>query len=310
MKQNSALLIVGFKRMENILNILNVARMAGVQNFVIYLDGPKDNDSELREKQTRFVELFSKLSEQNLTTTIFRSEHNYGCAVTVLRAIDFAFHAYEYLYILEDDCIPSASFFDFSDFSFGILESDHSIWLSCGTQFAPESITEGLIQISRYPLTWGWSTTRKKWIEIREALFLPPRIYLSAGTSLVEQRYWRAGRDRAIMGITDVWDTVLVYAMLTLNKRALLPPKNLVENIGDDEAATHTRKASPWIKNPANSLVFPIRVASHSDNLDKWIRKNVFGISPRHLFSTRITQILDILHMKPRKFNQGLDRRI
>lgn len=310
MPAKHALLIIGYQRVENILTIVDIARKVSVGNIIVYLDGSKANDDELLSKQKDLVTRLSISRGVTPSIDVVQSKFNRGCAASVLTAIDYAFNKFENVYILEDDCIPDPSFFAFCDSSLAKLLADDSLWLTCGSQFVPEALTHGYAFESKYPFTWGWFTTRAKWTEIRKAMFSPSTKPAFKNISRVEKRYWSAGRNRALTGITDVWDTVLVFAMLRDGKRALLPPVNLVINVGNDEFATHTGNDSIWISRPAKPFVEPIRLSSDSYELEKWVYKNVFHISSRHLITTRITQILDLLHLKKRKFKSNLALRI
>jgi hypothetical protein len=307
---DALLLVIAYKRFENVKAIINIAKESGVNRVLVHIDKARDNDPANIEAQASFCdEMQNKHIYPQIEVVI--TNRNVGCAVNVISGVDKAFEESRYCFILEDDCIPTGDFFKFASESQGILDADKDLWLVCGTQFAPKSLVNGLTTRSNYALTWGWYTNSKKWKEIRESLFSNTRGDWHQ-VSIHEQRYWTAGRKRALDGITDVWDTILVSKMRELGKFSLLPAECLINNIGDDEAATHTILGSSWLHQKTGSFESPIQIADEETNqhLDKWLRNNVFRISIRHAITTLISRLLDSLRLRKRKFNNSLIARL
>jgi len=304
------LLIVAYKRFENVYSILKVAKEAGVTRALVHVDRAKVGDSLTGARQERFIRELGTAS-LGLNVEVRVTEKNVGCAVNVLRGVDAAFGSSQFCYILEDDCIPTIDFFQFATESQKYLSANNDLWLTCGTQFLPAQLTNGKSIYSSFALTWGWYTDARKWLEIREALF-SKRQGPWSGASLVERRYWKAGRRRALRGITDVWDTILVSKMREFGKKSILPPESLVKNVGDDEAATHTVAGSEWLHLKTGHFTSPIELANPKLNkvADDWIARNVFRISYRHIVSTSISQVLDLFHLRQRRFTESLITRV
>ena len=61
-----------------------------------------------------------------------------------------------------------------------------------------------------------------------------------------ERIYWLEGARRAYQGYVDVWDTALVALINSGPFFTLLPPTNLISNIGNDSVATHTGEDTLW----------------------------------------------------------------
>ena len=113
-----------------------------------------------------------------------------------------------------------------------------------------------------------------------------------------ERAYWDAGVRRSLNGYIDAWDIVVARFMQRNNFLSILPPVPYISNIGLDDFATHTTKQSPFLFRRAEELVsenFPLR---QSQEIDHWIKKNVYGVSTRHLVSTKITWALDCFRSK------------
>ena len=109
-----------------------------------------------------------------------------------------------------------------------------------------------------------------------------------------EKVYWREGARRAFEGYVDVWDTPLVYVINKGSYFSLLPPTNLISNIGNDSVATHTRNDGVWTNATQNDFSKEdFGVPSVNVEADLWLKKNLYKIRFRHLFSTSFTKIKD-----------------
>jgi hypothetical protein len=310
-----SVLIVAYRRWQNVSQILESCHNAGVGDIYLSLDAPNDvaGDAGRDHEAIKVVTAeFEKRTGRSVKKRI--STKNQGCAVNVILGCDWAFESATYLAILEDDCLPSKSFFDFYRSTISYLATDETCWLLCGTQLAPESITLGNTSLSRYPLTWGWATNVDKWREIRKAFFqVSTNPELKDLVSIQkEDAFWNAGARRAVRGFTDVWDTVLVQQMQNLNKLAILPGYNLIENNGNDHLATHTKDDSPWIGNSVDTSISASGGnPRYNPLLDEWLRDNVFQIRYRHIITTKLTLLFDfILRKYRRRFGLDLEKRL
>jgi hypothetical protein len=301
MSEEISVLIVAYRRKENIKKILEICSQNSVSQIFVALDGAKYGSStgivdnlEIR----KVIENFEKVYFGKVQKLYHKS--NFGCAASVLSACDWAFSLTESLIVLEDDCIPTNDFFKFSKLSINEMKKDSRIWLSCGTQFAPKNLTNYSWVLSRYALTWGWCTNRTNWNEI--SLAIKQNIKLKAKysdlISIQEAIYWNEGSRRAQEGWTDVWDTILVKEMINKSKLALLPEISLVTNMGNDNFATNTIGHSVWLNlqtgffpdNPSALTVSKV----HED----WLRKKFYGISLRHIFTTKFTKLYDFVNRR------------
>lgn len=262
--------------------------------FYVHVDKGRDEASEVDASI-----VYSKVSryrdKTGLNIHISRPALNQGIAVSMLAALNRIFENHSEIIILEDDCVPGPEFISFMDKSFKYLLNNDSIALACGTQFAGREIVDAEWVLSRYPLNWGWGINRHAWATVSQHLLSKePLAYRgSSDLSRSEIVYWNAGSRRALEGFTDVWDTLLVRELIRHDLRVLLPGSNLVLNNGDEEFATHTRGKQKWTHFPLGTFNMPRVEPEFSTTLDIWLRRNLFGISKRHLVSTRITWLID-----------------
>jgi hypothetical protein len=294
-------LLLAFRRWQNIDKILENCRSAGVSRIYIHFDAGK-NSREEADVSKALEYAFAYRDRWGLDLRIAKQTQNIGCAASMILSIDEILLEEESIIVLEDDCIPSLDFFSFMDYSFRKMSSHPQIAISCGAQFAPEEITQGRSVISRYPLNWGWGVTKFNWELVSKNLISRDKLKYrrGSGISRAETTYWNAGSRRAIRGFTDVWDTLLVREMLRLGFYSMLPPNNLVLNVGDDEPALHTRKGETRVNYPVGRFLESEFGPIASDGFEKWIRKYLFGISKRHLLSTKLTFLMDFFIREPK----------
>lgn len=294
-----ALLIVGYLRPDNLQKIFSIAHGAGVRNFFISIDVPGDHQIDLIPLSHSVIAVaksFEKFADSEIQIVV--RDSNVGCSASVLSSCDWFFSLVEEGIVLEDDCIPSPEFFSYATDSLRYMALDSEIWLSCGTQFAPTEICDNW-QKSKFMLTWGWATNRLNWDEMSHALKQGyQKLDRDLEISLRERAYWNAGSKRAYSGISDAWDTPLAQKMLLKRKVALLPAASLVTNIGNDGVATHTQGEAFGIGRKLGRYT-PTSVSPKNNfAVDVWLKENFFDIRFRHILSTQVTRLRDILAFK------------
>ena len=297
-------LIMAFQRLDNLDLIVNRCRAAGIRKIYISVDGPSPEDFGQIENHQRIVKYVSTLSEDsNLSIFAKVSEVNLGCSASVLGALDWFFSQVDFGIVLEDDCIPEISFFTFVLRGLEYLSQDSNCMIVSGSQFwASTKISSGCF-LSKYPLIWGWATTKSNWKKLSDSMeaeihrlnFRYPCLANS------EDVFWNAGLRRSVLGYLDAWDAILAYVFYANNYMALLPHASLIQNIGNDQFAIHKMSRNRQIRVQTGVFndvyIAPLNV----EEMNNWMRKHIYGINPMRLVTTRSTYLRDIL---------GLSRRI
>lgn len=294
-------LIIGYQRVDQVHEILEVIHKNGVSSVFVSVDAPREVTTQSLRLQNNLRELILSYEELFESLQIRILDSNLGCASHVLSAIDWAFDSVDELIILEDDCIPSNDFLNFSVDGLQLMKTNLDIALVCGTQHVPPEITHLRMYKSKYSLTWGWSTNKRNWLEIKRALSTSSHAKpLDIFSTSAEKIYWQEGARRAYEGYVDVWDTPLVNFLLNTNRFALLPGENLVTNVGNDFFATHMRGEEKWLFNQIGKYSRSASsIIGTNSEADRWLSKNFYRIRHRHLITTRLTRVKDYF-FKPR----------
>jgi hypothetical protein len=300
MNTSTSVLIIAYRRSENLKKILAICVEKKIETIYVNLDGPRGHDQKRDVDECQDV-----LSDFKVNFTgklhIRTSPVNKGSAVSVLESCDWIFQNEEFAIILEDDCMPEQDFFDFIEDSKTILYSLNDVFSISGTQFAPPRVTKGEWALSRYPLFWGWATTKSRWEVARHQL---SRIEIKDGRNFFlnysEYCFWKSGAIRSLDGFVDAWDLPLLYSLAIDQKLHIQPGENLVKNVGVDLVATHTTKPNQWIGRECGRYTRSNINPTLNLSLDKWLFEHFYKIKVRHIYSTRLTFLLDLLGINKR----------
>ena len=161
-------------------------------------------------------------------------------------------------------------------------------------------------ELSNVALIHGWATYAIVWEKIRDSYFqlkLPSiRNKLGEKRNLQEALYWWSNSTRAKLGIIDTWDGIFNDQVWRLGLKTLIPDSNMVKNLGFGPLATHTKDT-----NQSNQIFLDTEILK-SENLNFLLAKYYFKIKPRHILSSLIRVLSDLLKLhKPRQFEKLLD---
>jgi len=311
MLNSPAVLVIAYMRDEHILKYLPIFKSEGVKDVYIALDVPRE--LALRKQQELMLaNLTQHLSKYDFNVWLWQRKENLGPAVSVYTAIDWFFQFEEVGIILEDDLHFDTDFFKFAEKCLSDFQEESQIWLISGNQFFENPDSPESIRFSHYPLIWGWATWREKWREIRTSIIQEQK-HSNGWLRSPRISYWSVGRKRALTGKVDAWDIPLVLPMWEKNRFCVLPPKNLVSNVGADSHSTHT--ASPdW---PLMHQIEKISITDEKYTLanlsdarlsDDLLSSEFYRVKLRHYFLPIYAPIFDFF--RPQKFSESLAIRI
>jgi hypothetical protein len=290
-------LILAYQRDLSLIEILEKCKEYGFTRIYVAVDFPRDQISSNLKKTDSIMKILKRF-ESDFSGQVFYkiASENLGCGLSVLSGCDWLFRKEEFGIIIEDDCIPSNDFFKFVTDNLRMINLNTEFAVLCGTQFYKGDDSVSTMYKLSYPIFWGWATTRQQWeITKKQLNSLLAGVPLALkGFSFYEKVYWRAGCRRVSEGFVDTWDTLLTSIFLNEKRHALAPNQSLVQNIGNDEVATHTSGGTSLhnleLGRYEATPVYIIEVGKH---IDKWMREEIYRISWRHLVSTKLTKYLD-----------------
>ena len=258
------LLFLVFNRPDTTRRVYDVIRTAQPQRLYIAADGPRSNRVGESDLVNEVHNIFTKIDWSCEVKTLFR-ERNLGCKIAVSSAIAWFFENEPEGIIIEDDCLPSNSFFAFAKELLERYRENKIIAHIGGTnfQFGKRTSTESYY-LSKYAHVWGWATWRDRWlgkydVDLSDWPVLKNKeMFINKLGTPQEQRYWRRQFERTYQGKIDTWDHQWTFTIWKHNGLCIIPHNNLVKNIGFGVGATHTRSDSKASNITLEDIKFPL----------------------------------------------------
>jgi len=227
------------------------------EKLFVIADGPRSKEEEEKCKLARAI--IDKVDWDCDVLTNF-SETNMGCGLRVVSGLDWVFSQVEEAIILEDDCLPTASFFSFCQVLLQYYRNDTRIMHISGNNFqGGKSRTNYSYFFSKYTLSNGWASWRRAWkyfdFDIKTwSEFKESNMIKYVCDDPYEQRRF-LDIFEADKGKKSIWDAQWLYACWSQSGLSVIPNSNLVSNIGYRSDATHTRNPNnPYANLPTSDI--------------------------------------------------------
>lgn len=241
----SPVLFLVFNRPDNTQRVFQKIKAARPARLYVSADGPRADrpDDVALCKEVRNI--VSDIGWDCEVKTVF-NEENKGCKIAVSSAIDWFFDQEEEGIILEDDCLPAASFFFFCDLMLEKYRTDQSIFCITGSN-AQKGIQRGVASyyFSQLANIWGWASWKRVWKRYDRELsgfeeedaqhFLEENF-----ADPILRDYWLNTFQRLKKGEVDTWDQQFQFLTFFEKGLCITPNTNLISNIGFGKQATHT----------------------------------------------------------------------
>ncbi len=214
------------------------------------------------EVLSRPVVAVTHLVNEARSLTLIRDE-NLGCKKAVYEAINWFFENESEGIILEDDLLPSQSFFWYCQELLDYYRDDNRIMHIGGSNFQfGRNRSPYDYYFSRYAHVWGWATWKKSWQHYKDIDYWSSKKLKELFTSLESSKdfikYWNNEMQKVKSGKIDTWDYQWTFTCWEKNGLSILPDINLVSNIGFGKNATHTKKFNPVSNIPNQEICFPL----------------------------------------------------
>jgi hypothetical protein len=265
-KVKSGILFLVFNRPDPTRQVFDAIRAAQPPRLYLAGDGPRSNrngEAERCAEVRRIVELVDWACE---VKTLFRPA-NVGCRRAVTEAISWFFGQETEGIILEDDCLPAASFFQYCDELLDRYRNDDRVWQICGTDMVgrpPTDESRPSYRFSKYGPVWGWASWRRAWQQhdpnLSDWPFMStPEMLQSAYPTAAERDIRLALGDKLFRGEIDTWDYQWGFTKNFNHGLSIIPSGNLIRNIGFGADATHSTSTNERGPQSLHQPSFPLR---------------------------------------------------
>jgi len=229
-------LFLVFNRIDTTKKVFREIQRTKPSQLFVASDGPREN----RKGEREIVESVRKYILANVdwkckVKTLFRKK-NLGCKYAVSSAIDWFFKNVKQGIILEDDCLPSQSFFKFCQEMLTKYKDEKKVMMISGDNFI-EKTTKKMKEsyyFSRNAHIWGWATWKRAWSEYDVNIHekLSKKDITTMSKSLFEYLLNRKRWTDLKLKRVDTWDYQWEFTMKKIGGLCVCPKLNLVENIG------------------------------------------------------------------------------
>lgn len=282
------ILLIIFNRPDKIKRLVESLTKIKPKHVYVTGDGPRayKPNEEIKCQEARAIA--TNLPWQCEIHTNF-SDSNLGCKRGVSSGVTWFFNNVEKGIILEDDCLPNPAFFSFCNDMFKKYQNEDRVMHINGTSFLSKTglSTNLPYYFSSITHSWGWATWKRSWLnfdfEMQNIEDLEKRF--SKTSPFKEHKhtqYWIKLFKHTKEKARDSWAVPWAYSVMYANGVCITPTVNLIENIGFDDAATHTTKASNY-NLPISDLFIPTsnekKNITPSKDFDSAVTEKIFMVS-------------------------------
>ena len=237
-----AVLILFFNRPDHLQEVFNEVKKARPSKLLLYQDGPRG------EQDIAGIEACRKVVEDiDWECEVHRNylKVNQGCDPSGFRSHQWAFSLADKVIILEDDVVPSQSFFPFCKEMLDRYENDERISMIAG--FNVDEITpncnDSYFFTSVFSI-WGWASWRRvaqRWDPTYGFMHHPETVQRLE--TIAKEKHLRSDmmqmfRDHSESG-KEYFETIYWADMLLHDSLAIMPARNLINNRGLTTDSTH-----------------------------------------------------------------------
>lgn len=248
-----AVLLIFFNRPEHFRQVFEQVKQARPSRLYLSCDGARaGNQSDI----DRIDECKKVAEDIDWECEVYQNymTENHGCGNGPKAGIDFMFQREEYGIILEDDCIPSISFFSFCKELLEKYKNDERVFCITGinaekeTAYCPDSYFFGLSGTN-----CGWATWKRNWEKMDYSLSFVEEPYI---LSLLKDKNKQLSGKKGLKEIQRMiatncyvkngknisyWDVQWQTVRYLNNQLAIIPKQNMITNIGVGEDSTHAK---------------------------------------------------------------------
>lgn len=269
-------------------------------------DGPKNSIDD--EYKVNTVRRLFESCKGLFNVVSWNREVNVGCRQSILTGLDWVFDHVDQCIILEDDCLPDRTFFDYCAQLLERYQTSAEVMSISG--FRAEQLRfrgEYSYGFSKYPSSWGWATWRRAvqglntalsdWSDDNAMNWLES--YLGNSTYA---RYWAYKLSSAYRG-ADLWDYTWAYHCWRHGGLSVYPSVSMIKNIGFGQEATSTvHSEHPFAQQNMQSFVFPMKhpaVIAASQDYDDQVEHLLYSGMQRRCVELMRKVVLERLSRNP-----------
>ena len=232
-KTDIAVLLLFFTRSDTFAKVFEAVRQARPSKLLLYQDGPRGERDRAGIEACREIVSDAHIDWECELHRHYL-DHNEGCDPSGFRSHRWAFSLADKVIVLEDDVVPSQSFFPFCKEMLDRYEYDERISMIAGfniDEVTPDC-TDSYFFTSAFSI-WGWAS----WRRVAER-WDPSYGFMHDHETVRRSDMMQMFRDHSQSG-KEFFETIYWADMLLHDSLAIMPAQNQINNIGLMGDSTH-----------------------------------------------------------------------
>ena len=237
-------LLIFFNRPSKIKEVFSAVKQAKPARLYLYQDGVRSGREDDIDNVRLCREIVSDVDWDCEVHTYYQDK-NYGCDPSEFIAQRWFFDNEEYGIVLEDDDVPSVSFFRFSKELLEKYKDDERVAIICGMNNYDinESVQESYF-FSKRGSIWGWASWRRfidlwdekyEWINDNDKC---EKIKQYCTDGLDYELFYSIAQTHKMSGRAH-YESIMFACAAMNNMVNIVPKYNMISNIGVDKETTH-----------------------------------------------------------------------
>jgi hypothetical protein len=260
---NTPIAIIIFNRVNETKILLNSLKIIKPKIILIISDGPRESVIDDYFNVNNCRALVDQIITWECNITKIYSDINLGCLRRIVTGIDQVFKLHDKCIFLEDDCIPTLSFFKFMEWGLNYYKNNNQVGMISGSNLISDKYPiKSVNGFSQFINIWGWATWKHMWLKHNSYVTINE---INSNIFKILQnknyQYWQIIFWKELLKFTiykgSTWDFQLQYTFFKNNLLSVYPKYNLINNIGFGENSTHTKCITPKyvLSNDANKTI-------------------------------------------------------
>jgi hypothetical protein len=244
----SAVLFLTYRRFETAEKVFESIRQARPLRLYFASNGSNSKNVGEDERVKEVRALVDRIDWPCELHTLFRDEH-LSVKYSITSSIDWFFETEEMGIILEDDCLPSDSFYPFCDELLEKYKDDERIGFITAMNYLEKTGGSESYFFSEYPAIWGWATWKKVWLnydlDMRGLdVLLSSDEFIKSFDDFREYKYWAKWFAKVASGRVNTWDAQVSYLSFRYRYLTITPKVNLLTNLGFGPDSNFTKNTN------------------------------------------------------------------
>jgi len=300
MQIKAPVVLFAYNKPDTTKKVLKTLKKVNLSKIYLVLDfPPKGNNKDTYFKTKK---LFQEFNHGAKIEHIFADSHM-GLNKRFHSALNYIFDIEQKLIILEDDTLPSKTFFRFCDELLEKYQDNYKISQINGYNYRSKINIHESYYFGNISEIWGWATWSDRWLSYNNKDFEKwdklknDESYTKNFVNSMEYDYYYKLFEDASRGIVSSWEYNWVFSLKLNNLISIFPKKSLVKNLGfGHKGATHTHQKLKYLsitKNKKYNIQFPLIHPTNIQHDNEQIKKD---IEKRLLQNSQLSNI--IYHLK------------